>query len=246
MPQTELMIYGNIGQDWWSGDGITEMHVLEGMKELDPTAKDHYIRINSPGGQVNVGLTIMNLLLSHSAQMKVANPDFKLHTVCDGYAMSIASVIFMAGDVRTMALGSVGMIHDAWNGCYGNATEMRKTADTLDMLSSNIADVYANRCVASADKDTPRDTSFFRDLMKAETYMTGDEMVKKGLATELDTSVTAVLDASLTPEIMKGRYVEVMTAGYKKRTFNKPTAAKSILDAKMAKQRLQLLIATLS
>ena len=124
---TDLMLYGDIGLDWWSGDGITDEQVHASLQTLDPSASQHTVHINSVGGRVDTGLAIMNLLRAHSAQMQAVNPDFKLKTICEGYAMSIASVIFMAGDIRTVALGGVVMIHEAWNGCYGNAAEMRKT-----------------------------------------------------------------------------------------------------------------------
>lgn len=240
---TELMLYGDIGSDWWSSDGITEELVFSELKNLDQTAAKHKVHINSPGGRVDTGLAIMNLLRSHKDQMKAINSAFELETICDGYAMSIASVIFMAGDIRTIALGGILMIHEAWNGCYGNAAEMRKMADTLDQHSQNIANVYATLSVPSDDKDVVRDAEYYRTLMKAETYMISDDAVKKGLATGLDTGLTASIDKSLTPETMQGRYVQLMSAGYKKRTFTKPTAAASLTSAKLAKQRLDILLA---
>ena len=241
---TELCIYGDIGADWWSGDGITENHVLTGLRDMDKDAAKHVVRINSPGGRVDTGLTILNLLRSHSAQMKAVNPAFQLETVVDGYAMSSASVIFMAGDVRTVALGGVLMIHDAWSGVYGNADEMRKAADRLELLSNNCAQIYAT-LATPAGKDQPvRDSSYFRTLMQAETYMVGDQGVSHGLATQQDLGTEASMFAEFTPEKLKGHYVSMMTEHYKKRTYNRPTAAKSILDAKAAHQRLQQLLAT--
>lgn len=242
----DLMLYGDIGADWWSGDGITESMVHEGLCGLDQSAAQHNIHINSPGGRVDTGLAIMNQLRAHSAQMKAANPAFRLNTICDGYAMSIASVIMMAGDIRTVALGGVLMIHDAWSGCYGNATEMRKAADTLDMLSENISDIYATLGSSAAEGQPARDRAYYRDLMKSETYMIGDDCVRKGLATVVDVAVTAALDKALTPEIMQGKYVYLMTAGYKRRTFSRPTAARSLTDAKLAQQRLKTLLASVT
>lgn len=240
------MIYGDIGQDWWTGDGITEEHVLAGLKELDRDAASHVVRINSPGGRVDTGLAILNLLRSHSNQMKVLNPEFKLETTVDGYAMSSASVIFMAGDIRTVCLGGVLMIHDAWSGMYGNADEMRKAADRLELLSNNCANIYAT-LATPAEKDQPaRDQEYFRSLMKAETYMIGDQGINCGLATRQDSDSTASLCADLTPESLKGNYVSRMTEHYKRRTYNRPTAGKSVLDTKLAHARLQQLIATMT
>ncbi len=240
----QIMLYGDIGSDWWTGDGITEEHVLEGLKSLDMEAPKHQVRINSPGGRVDTGLAIFNLLRHHKAQMKAINPAFQLETIVDGYAMSVASVIFMSGDKRIVCLGGIGMIHDAWCGMYGNAAEMTKAANRLDMLSENSADIYAKCCVPAADKEPVRDSMYYRGLMKEETYFIGEGMVKCGLATDYDSGLEAQMHTDLTPEKLKGHYTEMMTAHYKKRTYNKATAANSIANVAAAKSRLALMLAT--
>ena len=243
---TDLMIYGDIGQDWWSDDGVTDTMIHEGLQALDQNAAKHCVHLNSPGGRVDMGLTIMNLLRAHKAQMKALNPEFQLETIVDGYALSAASVIFMAGDIRTVCLGGIVMIHDAWSGIYGNAADMRTAADKMDMLSGNIASIYASLCTPALPDASPRDAASFRALMLAETYFVASEAVASGLATREDLTTTANLHSDLTPERLKGNYVETMTAHYKKRTYNKPTASKSILDAKLAMQRFKLLEATIA
>ena len=54
----------------------------------------------------------------------------KVTTICDGFACSAASVIFMAGDERIINEASLLMIHNAWTYANGNATELRKAAET--------------------------------------------------------------------------------------------------------------------
>ncbi len=54
--------------------------------------------INSYGGEVAEGLAIYNNLKRHKAKIK---------TYCDGFACSVASVIFMAGDERVMSTASL-------------------------------------------------------------------------------------------------------------------------------------------
>lgn len=243
-----INLYGDIGTDWWTGEGIDEHMVLDGLKGLDTQAAKHQVRINSPGGSVQAGLGILTLLRSHKESMKAINPAFQLETTCDGYAMSSASVIFMAGDIRTICLGGVVMIHDAWCPCYGNAQEMRKTADVLDQLSQNCANIYAALCTpAEKDSAKARDSASFRALMKDETYFIGDEAVNCGLATNQDLGTNAALHASLSPGAIKqqGGWVNVMTRHYQKRTFKAPSAAKSVLDSKLALQRLAVLEAGL-
>lgn len=242
---TSIQIYGDIGNDWWVGDGVTENDVLEGLRALDPDAPKHEVCINSPGGRVDTGLGILSCLRRHKAQMKANNPAFKLETINHGYAMSSASVIFMAGDIRTIALGGITMIHEAWGGQHGNAEEMRKSADRLDLLSGNCADIYSALCTAAAEGEPARNSDYFRTLMKAETYYKASDAVACGLATGVDDDMVAQMSAELSPEILKGRYVEVMTSHYKHRTFMKPLAKISVLDKEAAKKRLDSLLATL-
>lgn len=243
MKPTSIMIYGDIGKDWWTGDGVTEQDVLEGLRGLDPDAPEHEVCINSPGGRVDTGLAILSVLRKHKAQMKAMNPAFKLETINHGYAMSSASVIMMAGDIRTAALGSIGMIHEAWGGQYGNAAEMRKSADRLDLLSDNCANIYATLCTPAETEQPARNQSYYRTLMQAETYFTDQQGIDLGLVTNLDNENSAQLSADLSPEILKGHYVQVMTAGYKHRTYNKPMAKISVLDKEAAHNRLNVLLA---
>lgn len=242
---TEIQLYGDIGDSWWS-DGITAAAVRNELRDLDQSADMHDVRINSMGGDVGEGLTIMNVLRAHSAALKLTNPNFKLRTIVDGYAMSAASTIFMAGDERHVALGGVVMIHDAWSYTGGNAAEMRKIADVLDKLSENAANIYAALCVPAEKGAAARDSAYYRNLMKEETYMTGDEAVNMGLATSVDKGIEAVLFAGFTPETMKGRtergeskYVAAMTTK-RNHIYNHPRNTEAYKSHKAALNLLNL------
>lgn len=242
---TELSLYGDIGNSWWS-DGITAVDVRNSLRELDQQANKHSIRINSMGGDVGEGLTIMNVLRAHAQALRLSNPNFKLMTIVDGYAMSSASVVFMAGDERHIALGGVVMIHDAWSYTGGNAAEMRKTAAVLDKLSENAADIYAALCVPAEKGATQRDAAYYRQLMIDETYLTGNEAVTMGLATSVDTGIEAVLYAGFSPETMKGRdergqskYVAAMTTK-RNHIYNRPRNTQQFLNHKEALKLLNL------
>lgn len=126
----EMMIYDEIG--YW---GVSAQDVVDALREIG-NASDITVRINSYGGEVFDGVAIYNALVSHPASIAVQ---------VDGIAASAASVIAMAGDSVTMQPGSTMMIHDAWGGCMGNAADMRATAEILDLLSENIAGIYAAR-----------------------------------------------------------------------------------------------------
>jgi hypothetical protein len=65
------------------------------------------------------------------------------------------------------------MIHDGFAMAIGNAKDMRETAELLDKASDNIAGIYASR--------TGRDTEYWRNLMREETWYSDQEAVDSGL-----------------------------------------------------------------
>lgn len=124
------------------------------------------VEINSPGGSVFEGQRIYNALRGISAR------GVEVTTTVNGLAASMGSVILMAGDKRQMTQGSRIMIHEASTIAMGDSRAMRKTADLLDGISSEIAGIYADR--------TGGDEKEIRNLMFAETWMTADKAKENG------------------------------------------------------------------
>lgn len=147
----ELYLYDEIGGGLFS-EGISADQVVKDVKAAGRVDQIH-VRINSPGGLVFEGLAIYNVLRDHAARIIVD---------IDGMALSIASVIAMAGDEINMADNALFMIHDPAGVAFGTAADMRKTADTLDLAAANIARTYAKR---SGDP-----VSAIRAAMSAETW----------------------------------------------------------------------------
>lgn len=127
------------------------------------TAKTINLKINSPGGNVFDGIAIHNALKEHSAKISVQ---------IDGIAASIASIIAMAGDSVRMAKNSFLMIHNAWSYTAGNASELRKLAETLDKVDGTLSQTYQDKTTLSA-KD-------INQMMADETWLTADESLAKG------------------------------------------------------------------
>ena len=124
------------------------------------------VEINSPGGSVFEGQRIYNALRGISAR------GVEVTTTVSGLAASMGSVILMAGDKRQITQGSRIMIHEASSIAMGDSRAMRKTADLLEGISSEIAGIYAER--------TGGDEKAIRNLMFAETWMTADESKANG------------------------------------------------------------------
>ena len=138
------------------------------------------IRLNSQGGNVIDGLAIHNLLKSYPAAKTV---------IIDGMALSIASVIAMAGDQIQIAENSWMMIHNPNNEAAGDGDAMREMAGLLDGMRDQLAGIYAAKSGKSADE--------CRALMAAETWMTGPQAVEAGFADTVTASLTvaATFDA---------------------------------------------------
>lgn len=137
----ELLIYGDIGADFWGGESVGALDVVRALADLDVDTLT--ARINSYGGSVADGLAIYNALQRHPAQVT---------TAIDGVAVSIASLIAMAGDTVQMAQNGRLMIHAPWGLLMGNAVDAREFADVLDGYAKSMAPSYAAKTGQSVDE----------------------------------------------------------------------------------------------
>lgn len=55
-----ITIYDVIGEDWWSGAGVTAKRISAALRTIG--TKDVVVRINSPGGDMFEGIAIYNPL----------------------------------------------------------------------------------------------------------------------------------------------------------------------------------------
>ena len=158
-----VSIYDVIGEDLWTGDGITARRVAGALRSIGQKAVT--VNVNSPGGDMFEGLAIYNLLREHPAQVTVR---------VMGLAASAASVIAMAGDRIEMGLGSMFMVHNSWGLVMGNQNDMREAADTFAEFDAAMADIYAAR--------TGADRSEIEAMMNAETWLRAERAIETGFA----------------------------------------------------------------
>lgn len=164
-----INIYGDITS--WAWEELGEMSAVNLSKQLETMGDVEQINvyINSYGGEVAEGLAIYNALKRHKA---------KVTTYCDGFACSIASVIFMAGDERIMNEASLLMIHNAWTCASGNAAELRKQADDLEKITQASVEAYKAHSSLSEEE--------IKNLMDNETWILPEEALSYGFATKID------------------------------------------------------------
>lgn len=127
----EVFIYGDIGDSYWT-ETVTAADFVKEISALDVDAIT--VRINSVGGSVPDGLAIYNAIKRHKASVT---------TAIDGMALSIASLIAMAGDTCEMADNAMLMIHAPWTIAMGNSVAMREQADVLDKWAEAMSTSYA-------------------------------------------------------------------------------------------------------
>lgn len=164
--EATIKIYGDITSwEWFESD--VSSYTLS--KELDTIEADTInVYINSYGGEVAEGLAIYNALKRHKAKVK---------TYCDGFACSAASVIFMAGDERIMSTASLLMIHNAWIWASGNANDLRKQADDLDVITQASINAYMQEVNISEDE--------LKEMLDNETWISPQDALEKGFITSI-------------------------------------------------------------
>ncbi|PNY82965.1 ATP-dependent Clp protease proteolytic subunit [Deinococcus koreensis] len=122
--------------------------------------------INCPGGEVYAGLAIYDTMRYIKAPVS---------TICVGIAMSMGSVLLMAGDKgKRMALpNSRIMIHQGSAGFRGNTPDLEVQAKEVLHLRDRLVSVYHKHT------DIPHD-KLLRD-MERDYFMSADEAKQYGL-----------------------------------------------------------------
>lgn len=170
--EAELLLYGEIASQkpWWDdGDTVTPKQFAEELKNLGDKS-NITVRINSNGGDVFAAHAIYTQLKLNPANITV---------IVDGLAASAATIIVMAGDVIKIPANAMMMIHNPSVVLLGyyKAEELEKLADTLEQVKESIINAYLTK--------TGFDRKTLSKMMDEETWMTGQEAVKKGFADEV-------------------------------------------------------------
>ena len=141
------------------------------LQSEDPK-KDIFLYINSPGGSVTAGLSIIDTM--HHIKPDIA-------TVCVGMAASMGSLILSQGakGKRYILPNAEVMIHQPSGGAYGQATDIDITAKhilkTRDRLNKMLAKATGQK-LTKIEQDVDRD--FFMDAEEAKAYGIVDQIYK--------------------------------------------------------------------
>jgi len=171
------------GIDWYTWEETNMVQdTIDKIKAANPTTIK--VTINSLGGDVMIGLALYNYLKNYKADVEVE---------IIGFAASIASIIAMSatpGKLK-MAKNSFMILHGASICCVGNAEDMRETADVLDKISGQMAEIYA----AYSGKTAKYYTDMWSD--GDDHWLTATECKAEGLADELINATLATARVNL-------------------------------------------------
>jgi ATP-dependent protease ClpP protease subunit len=167
----ELFIFGDIGASYWGEESVTAKQFMDDLKALASVVTTIKVHVNSLGGDVFDGVAIANALRD-----QIRTKGRTVTTIVEGIAASAASIVIMAGETIQVADNALVMVHNCWTVGIGNAADMRKLADDLDKIDGAILATYKWHSTLSDEE--------LHALMDAETWMSADEAIANGFATE--------------------------------------------------------------
>lgn len=158
----ELRLSGIVGVE------ITADSVAEQLKSM---AGDIVIFLNSPGGSFFEGAQIFNEIKNHPGQKTVK---------MGALVASAAAYVAMAATEIIAADNTSFMIHEVFTAAEGSASDLKRQADHAEKLNSLVCKRLSER--------SGKPESEIRQLMAAETWYYGKEIVDAGFADRLEST----------------------------------------------------------
>jgi ATP-dependent protease ClpP protease subunit len=185
----EIMLYGIIGEK------IDGDYFAQELNWLGREFDEINIRINSMGGDVEQGLSIVSEMRASRAYIV---------TTVEGVAASMAAVIALAGDERRMNDYGRMMLHLAYFvDNEGNKIEgeqlSKKDQKALEQMNGILSDIL---------KRTGKDENAIKKIMTDETWYTAETAKAEGFVGQvIDTTskeLAAMAPAKLVAKVMEG------------------------------------------
>ncbi len=222
--KAEIWIYEMIGEDFWTGGGVTAKSFQKDLAEIKASQID--LHINSPGGEVFDGITIYNLLKQHPATVT---------TYIDGIAASIASVIALAGDKVYMAENALYMMHNPQGLTIGDSADMRKMADVLDKVRGSMTIAYSTKTGKTEDD--------INALLDAETWMNADEALEAGFVDEISDKMDLAACAKFIPAMEKMKFKNIPRVLKGSKELTERDAEKALRDVGFSRTQSKEILA---
>ena len=226
--EAEILLYDEIAgfndENWGF---INAKSLINKIKALG-NIQNITLRINSVGGDVFEAQAMYSYLKTHPANITVR---------VDGLAASAASLVAMAGNKVIMPSNALMMIHNPAGGVWGEAEDMRDTAEILDKIRDTIANVY----VAKTGLDREKVIS----MMDEETWLDATEAHNLKFCDEVEEAVEITAMAVKSGTIFCNgfgfsRIDENLSAKLPKNTVTINTPAREKDEAKEAQTEMEI------
>lgn len=170
----KIYINGQIGANK-DEVGVNLIDVIRQV-QAQPLATSYDVHINSKGGYVEVGFDIYDYLKSLTVPV---------NTIGEGIVASIATVVFMAGESRTLEPNTRFMIHLPSGQAKGTAEEIAYYSEILKQSEARMVKFYTNATGLAPEAITP--------LLKSETFLTYEDAKSMNFVTanEIPLSIVA-------------------------------------------------------
>lgn len=159
-----IYISGQIG----SFEGVSGVELIDIISQVQkqPNSSSYDVYIDSEGGFLEVAFDIYNYL---------KNLGKPINTIGSGIVASAATVIFMAGEKRTVRNNTPFMIHLPWIEAVGSADEVEQYAKELRKIENSLVDFYKKTLNLSVEA--------IRPLLVNETWLTDEQLSSLGFTT---------------------------------------------------------------
>lgn len=177
----EIWVYGDITSDKWSDEDVTPTSIRDALENMGPVGTLN-IRVNSYGGSVYAGNSIINIIDSYKRKHNV-----KVNAYIEGIAASMGSGIPMVADKIYMAENAMMMIHKPYTIVMGNSADLEKEITILQKVEDALVKNYMRHFNGTEEQ--------LRDMLADETWLTADEALEYGFCHEIVEAVEIAASA---------------------------------------------------
>jgi ATP-dependent protease ClpP protease subunit len=142
--------------------------------------QDVEVHISSVGGSAFDAIAIYDLLKKYPGEVT---------TCIDALAASAASIVAMGGSTITMSKYALLMIHKPMVGSGGNADELLKDVQMLNVVQSRLAQIYMDK--------TGLDEVTVNSLINSVTWMTADQALDLGFIDQIEDYNAAITNSAI-------------------------------------------------
>lgn len=158
--QQDIYIYDEI-----TPSDLSNLELINNLTESDTLI----IHINSIGGDVNTAITLYNAIKTCKA---------KTESIIEGVAMSAASYISLACELRRAYDNTIFMLHLPSCCVSGNSVDMQKTSEMLDTYTYALKLAYIERAKVSEEEVI--------QMLENETFLTAQKAQEIGFINSIE------------------------------------------------------------